>query len=168
MIRKAKKKEIPQILTLTRACAQQMKLQNIFQWNENYPSLDAFNQDLRRNELFVLILEEIIVGCITITPKIDSEYLPIKWLTPNKNNLYIHRLAIHPNFQGKGFAQTLMDFAENHGLINNYSSIRLDTFSKNKRNQNFYEKRGYKKLGEIHFPNQSEDPFYCYELLCKK
>jgi ribosomal protein S18 acetylase RimI-like enzyme len=168
MIRKAKKKEIQQILTLTRACAQQMKSQNIFQWNENYPSLDAFNHDLKRNELFVLILKEIIVGCITITTKIDKEYLQIKWLTPSKNNLYIHRLAIHPDFQGKGLAQLLMDFAENFALENNYSSIRLDTFSGNQRNQKFYELRGYKKLGEIHFPNQSEDSFYCYELLCKK
>ncbi len=168
MIRKAKKKEIQQILTITRACGQQMKSQNIFQWNENYPSIEAFNKDLKRNELFVLISEESIVGCITITQKIDKEYLPINWQTPNENNLYIHRLAIHPNFQGKGFAQTLMDFAENFALENNYSSIRLDTFSGNERNQIFYKKRGYKKLGEINFPNQSEDPFYCYELLCKK
>jgi len=168
MIRKAKKKEIQQILTITRACAQQMKSQNIYQWNENYPSLDAFNKDLKSNELFVIISEEIIVGCITITPKIDKEYLPIKWLTPNNSNLYIHRLAILPDYQGKGFAQLLMDFAENFALENNYSSIRLDTFSQNIRNQKIYEKRGYEKLGEIFFPNQSEHPFYCYELLCKK
>ncbi len=168
MIRKAKKKEIQQILIITRACGQQMKSQNIIQWNENYPSIKAFNKDLKRKELFVLISEEYIVGCITITPKIDKEYLPINWLTSNENNLYIHRLAIHPNFQGKGFAQTLMDFAENFALENNYSSIRLDTFSGNERNQKFYELRGYKKLGEVYFPNQSEDPFYCYELLCKK
>ena len=168
MIRKAKKKEIQEVLNITRACAQQMISEKIFQWNENYPSLDAFNNDLKRNELFVLISEKTVIGCVTITPQIDEEYLPIKWLTPNKNNLYIHRLAIHPDFQGKGFAQELMNFAENFAIENDYSSIRLDTFSQNQRNQRFYELRGYKKLGEIFFPNQSEDPFYCYELLCKK
>ena len=168
MIRKAKKKEIQEVLNITRACAQQMISEKIFQWNENYPSLDAFNNDLKRNELFVLISEKTVIGCVTITPQIDEEYLPIKWLTPNKNNLYIHRLAIHPNYQGKGFARVLMDFAENFAIENDYSSIRLDTFSQNQRNQRFYELRGYKKLGEIFFPNQSEDPFYCYELLCKK
>ena len=56
MIRKAKKKEIQEVLNITRACAQQMISENIFQWNENYPSLDAFNNDLKGNELFVLIL----------------------------------------------------------------------------------------------------------------
>ena len=165
MIRIAKKEEIHQIITITRACADFMSSQNIFQWNENYPSKEAFEKDLKQNELYVLIQNEKIVGCITITSKIDAEYIPIKWLTPNKNNIYIHRLAIHPKFQGKGFAQKLMDFAENFAIRNRYSSIRLDTFSKNKRNQKFYELRHYKRLGNCYFPNQSEDPFYCYELV---
>jgi ribosomal protein S18 acetylase RimI-like enzyme len=61
-----------------------------------------------------------------------------------------------------------MDFAEQFAIDNKYTSIRLDTFSKNSRNKNFYEIRGFKRLGEIHFPKQSEFPFYCYEWLCKK
>jgi len=168
MIRKAKKEEIPQLLAITRECARQMISQNIYQWNDIYPSKKAFENDVLRDELFVLIIENNLIGCIVLTPKIDEEYLTVKWLTPNKNNLYVHRLAIHPDYQGKGFAQKLMAFAENLAIKNDYSSIRLDTFSKNIRNQKFYELRGYKKLGSIYFPNQSDDPFYCYELLCKK
>ena len=95
----------------------------------------------------------------------DDEYAPIKWLTPNKNNIYIHRLAINPNYQGKGYAQQLMDYAEKWTKENNFSSVRLDTFSQNPRNQKFYELRGYKRLGNIYFPKQSEHPFYCYELI---
>ena len=64
-----------------------------------------------------------------------------------------------------GYAQEMMSFAEDFGRKNNYDSIRLDTFSKNVRNQHFYQQRDYKKLGNIFFPNQSEYPFYCYELL---
>ena len=105
---------------------------------------------------------------MVLTPSMDTEYIPINWLTVNDNNLYIHRLAIHPNNQGMGFAQILMDFAEQFAIDNKYISIRLDTFSKNVRNQKFYEIRGFKRLGEIHFPKQSEFPFYCYEWLCKK
>jgi ribosomal protein S18 acetylase RimI-like enzyme len=86
-------------------------------------------------------------------------------LTKNKNNIYIHRLAVHPNLQGKGYAQQLMKFAEHYAQENNVLSIRLDTFSQNKRNQKFYELRGYKKLGDIFFPKQSKHPFHCYELV---
>jgi ribosomal protein S18 acetylase RimI-like enzyme len=58
-----------------------------------------------------------------------------------------------------------MSFAEEFAQKNNYASVRLDTFSVNKRNQRFYELRGYKKLGDIYFPKQSEFPFHCYELI---
>ncbi len=168
MIRLAKKEETLKLLAITKACAEDMISRNIFQWNEHYPSIVAFDNDLKRNELYVLTSENVIIGCIVLTPNMDEEYLPIKWLTPNENNLYVHRLAIHPKFQGMGFAQKLMDFTEAFAIKNNYSSIRLDTFSKNDRNQKFYELRGYKKLGTIYFPKQSEFPFYCYERLCKK
>ena len=105
------------------------------------------------------------IGSITIAPKMDEVYKSVKWLTITSNNLYIHRLAIDPKMQGRGYAQKLMDFAENYGRQNNYESIRLDTFSKNKRNQKFYEQRGYVRLENVYFPDQSQDPFYCYELI---
>lgn len=165
MIRRATEKDIDRILTITKACAQHMITQRIFQWNDSYPNKSAFLNDIQRGELYVLEKNNSIVGCITISTLMDSEYVPIKWLTENKHNLYIHRLAILPEFQGQGFAQRLMDFAEDFAIKNNYTSIRLDTFSQNKRNQKFYELRGYKKLGAVYFPNQSEHPFYCYELV---
>ena len=95
----------------------------------------------------------------------DDEYIPVHWLSPNSKNLYIHRLAVHPEYQSKGYAQQLMDYAEAFAKANTFISIRLDTFSQNTRNQNFYEKRGYQRLGNIYFPKQSKHPFYCYELL---
>ncbi|MEW4922190.1 GNAT family N-acetyltransferase [Algibacter sp. 2305UL17-15] len=165
MIRKGTLKDINEIINVTKACAADMISQNIFQWNEFYPNKAIFQNDLERNEWYVLEVENSIIGCITISTFMDEEYAPISWLTPNKNNIYIHRLAIHPDFQGKGHAQNLMRFAENYAKENQFSSIRLDTFSQNKRNQKFYELRGYKKLGDIYFPKQSEHQFHCYELV---
>jgi ribosomal protein S18 acetylase RimI-like enzyme len=110
-------------------------------------------------------IDEKPVGTIVISTHMDQEYIPVKWLTPSYNNLYIHRLAVHPDHQKKGYAQQLMSYAENQGRANKYASIRLDTFSQNKRNQLFYEIRGYQKLGDIYFPKQSIDHFHCYELV---
>ena len=165
MIRLAKHDDIKRIIKITKACAKHMINNSIYQWNEHYPTISAFKKDIDRQELFVLENSKSIVGCIVISTLIDNEYLPVKWLTQNKNNIYIHRLAVHPGFQGQGLAQKLMNFAEDYAKTNNFLSIRLDTFSKNKRNQLFYELRGYKKLEEIYFPKQSEFPFYCYELI---
>ena len=165
MIRKAELHDIDPLMTVTKACAKHMIEQGIFQWNEHYPSRSAFENDVRRGELFVFEQNNSVVGSIVLSDHMDEEYIPIKWLTPNGKNLYIHRLAIHPIFQGKGYARLLMEFGENYATENNYSSVRLDTFSQNKRNQKFYELRNYKRLGNIYFPKQSEYPFYCYELV---
>jgi len=163
MIRKATYSDIESILLLTKACAQDMIRKGIYQWNEHYPNAIAFENDLKREELYVLTNENDILGTVVISSLMDEEYYDVDWLTPSDKNLYIHRLAVHPEHQGLGYAQKLMDFAENYAIENNYNSIRLDTFSKNSRNQKFYELRGYKRLGNIYFPKQSEHPFYCYE-----
>ena len=165
MIRKATILDIEPIMVITKACAKSMIAKGIYQWNEHYPNKTAFANDVKRNELYVLEIDNDIVGCIVVSTFMDQEYVPIKWLTKNENNIYIHRLAIHPKYQSLGYAQQLMDFAEQIAIENNYSSIRLDTFSQNIRNQKFYELRDYKRLGDIYFPKQSKYPFHCYELV---
>lgn len=164
MIRRANSSEIPKILAITGACARHMIERGILQWNESYPNRDQFLIDLNRNELYVLEHNNGLIGCITITSLKDPEYKAVDWLTPEGNHFYIHRLAIHPDYQRQGFAHQLMDFAEQLGKQKQVSSIRLDTFSQNLGNQKFYENRGYHKLGNIFLPNQSKYPFYCYEL----
>lgn len=165
MIREGTIKDIDAILNITKTCARHMINKQIYQWNEHYPNKKAFENDIIRKELVVIETKSELIGCITLSTFMDDEYIPVSWLTPNENNLYVHRLAVHPEFQGKGFAQKLMDYAENYAKTNSFASIRLDTFSKNERNQKFYEVRGYQRLGNIMFPKQSKYPFYCYELV---
>lgn len=164
MIQRAKILEIPEILSLTRACAADMINRGIYQWNDHYPSKSEFREDITRQRLFVKILEAEIIGVIALCSEMDPEYQQVKWLTPSGNNLYVHRLAVHPTHQGEGHARELMDFAEEKARAEGYISIRLDTFSQNRRNQKFYEIRGYERLGDVYFPKQSDHPFYCYEL----
>ena len=165
MIRKAKALEIVQLIAISKLCAAHMIANEIYQWNENYPNIKAFEQDLERGELYVLYNQDTLLGCITISNIKDSEYEAISWLTQDTKHYYIHRLAVSPAFQKKGYARKLMDFAESFAKQNAAVSVRLDTFSQNKRNQRFYENRGYQPLGNIYFPKQSQDPFYCYELI---
>ncbi len=165
MIRRAKISEINEILNLTRACAANMDNRGIYQWNEHYPSQKTFENDIERSELYVLENNHEIIGTMVITTIMDEEYIPIQWLTPNGKNVYIHRLSVLPDHQGQGYAQKLMDFAEDHAQKHDFVSVRLDTFSQNKRNQKFYETRGYHRLGDIYFPKQSKHPFHCYEMV---
>jgi ribosomal protein S18 acetylase RimI-like enzyme len=111
------------------------------------------------------LAKETILGCITVSSEKDEEYNVINWLTEDGLNYYIHRLAIHPKFQHQGNAKKLMDFAETFAKQQKARSVRLDTFSKNYRNQRFYEARNYQKLGDVYFPRQTTFSFHCYELV---
>jgi len=168
MIRLAKLSEIEEIIAITKACATKMISEKIYQWNEHYPNYQAFQKDVERGELYVLTngdSNEQIIGCITISSEKDAEYEAVDWLTEDGFQVYIHRVAIHPSFQHKGHAKQLMDYAEAFAKKQGAISIRLDTFSANKRNQRFYENRDYQRLGDIYFPRQSDLCFYCYELV---
>ena len=165
MIRKAKLNDLRKIKKLTEACAKALQQQNIFQWNAHYPSLKKLQNDIEKEELYVLEEENMIIAIIVLTPNMDEVYRNIDWLSKTSNNLYVHRLATHPEFWGKGYARRMMDFAEEFAKNKNFTSIRLDTFSKNIRNQKFYEARGYTKLGDVYFPHKNEYPFHCYEKL---
>ena len=165
MIRKATLKDLDAILKITKSCAEEMISKNIFQWNDSYPNRKAFENDIHNDRLYVREEKRKIIGSICVSDFMDEEYISVKWLSTNNNNIYIHRLAVDPTSQGQGFGQDMMNFAENFAKRKNYQSIRLDTFSMNVRNQRFYKQRGYRRLGSIFFPNQSKEPFYCYELI---
>ena len=50
-----------------------------------------------------------------------------------KKNIYVHRLAVHPNYQGQGHAKTIMNWIENKAIEAKCESVRLDTFSMNNK-----------------------------------
>ena len=165
MIRRGVHEDLTPILEITKNCAVKMDAMGIYQWNENYPNRNAFIDDIKNNELLVFTKGALLVGCMALCTKMDDVYKDVKWLTKDVKSLYVHRLAVDPQFQNKGIGKKLMDYAEDFAKKNNFISVRLDTFSKNKNNMRFYERRGYKRLEKVFFPEQSRFPFYCYELI---
>ena len=163
MIRKALSSDVAAIKKITEACARHMIANGIFQWNEHYPDLAVLTKDVKEGTVYVYLQNEIIVGCVMFSMAMDDFYQDIDWLTPNTKQLYVHRLAVHPEEQDKGVARKLMDFGETLAKENNCLSVRLDTFSQNPRNNRFYQARNYRKVGEVFFEQKSPYPFYCYE-----
>ena len=157
--------ELDRVKEIAEACAKNMIENNIFQWNDKYPSREIFKEDIKNKSLYVSKINQEVVGCIMFSFRKDDVYKTVNWITEDEYNLYIHRLAVDPIFQKRGIARKMMDFAEDFAKSNNYISVRLDTFSQNPRNNKFYKSRGYIKLDDVYFPRQSEFPFHCYEKL---
>ncbi len=67
MIRLAKIEEIDEIVAITRACAIKMIANGIHQWNKHYPTRDAFEHDVEREELYVLENSGNLLGSIVIS-----------------------------------------------------------------------------------------------------
>ena len=164
LIRKATIDDLVQVMQIIKSCTKHMISKNIFQWNEKYPNIETFQNDIKNEHLYVLSVQNNeLIGCVSITFEMDEFYKTIDWISPTTKNIYVHRLAVHPNNQGKGHAKTIMNFIEKKGIEKFCESIRLDTFSMNNKNNALYTKLGYQKLGQIYFRDQSEMPFNCYE-----
>lgn len=166
MIEPGKISEIETIIALTRACGKHLRENGIDQWDENYPDLESIKKDIQTKTLFTYKVKDEIVGIVVLNETQDKEYAEINWRTPlDSKNIVVHRLAVLPNYQGQGIARKIMNFAEEFAVKNKYDSIRLDTFSQNPRNQNFYLKRGYTELGSVFLKYKKEHPYICYEAL---
>ena len=159
----AKINDLDRVKNIANDCALEMISKGIFQWDENYPNIEIFKKDIDNQNLYVYRDNSIVLGCIMLSLSKDEVYNNVKWLTKDEKNLYVHRLAVDPQYQKKGIGKLLMDFAEEYGLYYGLISVRLYTFSKNDRNNKFYRSRNYIQLDDVYFPNQSEFPFHCYE-----
>jgi ribosomal protein S18 acetylase RimI-like enzyme len=110
----AKTTDLDGVMRIIKACAADLIRKKIFQWSEKYPSSEVFKNDIDKNTLFVAKHKSKIIGCVALCSNKDLEYKNVKWLTVDNKNLYIHRLAVDPNFQKKGIGKSLMDFAEDY------------------------------------------------------
>lgn len=163
---KGQKADIDEILELTDACGNHLRANGIDQWDENYPNYESILQDLETETLFAYREEGKIIGIVVLNSIQDEEYSELNWSTKETDrNIVVHRLAVHPDHQGKGIARTIMEFAERWAITHNYDAIRLDTYGQNERNQRFYRTRGYTELGKVYLKYKKEFPYYCYEML---
>ena len=96
--------QIDLIMKIIKACTRHMIDNGIFQWNDKYPTKQSFIDDINNNDLFVLKLENKIIGCVCASFDMDEFYKQIVWETSSKKNIYLHRLAIHPDYQGQGLS----------------------------------------------------------------
>lgn len=155
-----KKENLPQIMQLIKDATKDMDDKNIPQWDALYPDQKTIEADIENQTLFGLWIQNTLAGIIVLNEFQDKEYRAIDWKVDDHRPLVVHRLCISPDFQGKGFAKILMDFAENYARQNLYQSIRLDAFLLNPVSLGLYHKLGYDQRGLVTF---RKGDFYCFE-----
>ncbi len=90
----------------------------------DYPAL------IERGVVYVVEDDAKIVGVLVIYPLDDA--------------MLIENVATHPDDQGRGSGQQLLDFAEQKAREAGFTMMRLYTNEKFTANQDYYRKRGYR------------------------
>lgn len=161
-ITKASENQIDAILSLCKECSQNMLNNSLDQWDEVYPNREIFLNDIKNDSLFIANYDNSkeIIGCVVLNEYQDPEYGDIEWKHDGENIAVIHRLMVHPKYEGRGIAKSLVGFAEELAQKGQYDSVRLDVFQKNQRAVNFYHKLGYTVSGKVTF---RKGKFWCCE-----
>ena len=157
-------RHVDPVWTLMDRCNRALQADGVFQWDDVYPTREVVATDVRRGALFVLEDDdERCVASVVLDDTQAAEYTSLAW-TGEEPALVVHRLCVDPEAQGRGHAHRLMEFAELHAARSGYASVRLDAYTGNPRSVQLYRRRGYREVGQIHFPRR-ELPFWCFELI---
>jgi ribosomal protein S18 acetylase RimI-like enzyme len=162
LIRQATLLDIEPIMQLVKVVVPLMIQAGNFQWDDMYPNPAVFETDIQLQQLWLAEIDGTIAGIAAITTDQEPEYAKVGW-NINENAIVIHRLAVHPAYQGKGVAVALLKQAELIAANRNIPVLRVDTNSMNKATQALFPRLGYEFAGEIDLSFRPGLLFYCYE-----
>ena len=130
---------------------------NKTQWNSNYPNKDIIIDDINKNNLYVILDNDIICGVFVFIIGIEPnyEYIEGSWKYDLEYGT-IHRLASSQT--KKGIFNECLEFCKSK---HNY--IRVDTHNDNKVLQKLLEKNGFTISGTIYVSDGT--PRIAYEYM---
>lgn len=172
-LRQATSSDFDQIMMILKDGANQLAERGVEQWQGDYPSPDQIKEDIENGWAYLAQSDDDqTVGAIAIVPGPDHVYdnLHGDWLIDTDRYLVIHRVAIHSQHAGHGYATQLLEGVINH-IRNNrpdIDSIRIDTHEDNKAMQHLIDKMGFSRVGELHGVYRPDEISYVYEMPTKE
>ncbi|WCT13871.1 GNAT family N-acetyltransferase [Mucilaginibacter jinjuensis] len=162
LIRLATTADVPAIMQMIAKVVPLMRAAGNYQWGDDYPNPQVFNKDIELSQLWVADIDGAVAGVSAITTDQDPEYTDAGW-DITEPAIVTHRIAVNPDYQGKGVAKALMQQAETVALQRGITILRVDTNSENQATQALFPKLGYTYSGEIGLAKRPGLRFFCYE-----
>lgn len=163
-IRSATQADLSAIMELLPRAVTDMNVGGNPQWGPNYPTVEHYIEALEGGSLYTVISSEgVVLGCASLNTDEDPAYAPLPWSVPSPA-MVIHKMVVDPNAQRQGVASALFDHCEMLARGQGLASLRIDTYTKNERMQALILKKGFQRVGHVHFtPNPL--PYPCFEKL---
>lgn len=156
-LRQARFEDIPSILEIYRDASKQMALMGIDQWQNGYPNQELLEDDIKRQESFVLCDGHVVVASAMVSSEKEISYDTIDGAWHHAEPYYVvHRFCVSTTQTRKGYAQKMM-----HAILEHFSNpvIRIDTHLDNQPMLAFLEGFGFQRAGLIRLHNSIEkDP----------
>ncbi|MDO5813432.1 MAG: GNAT family N-acetyltransferase [Bacillota bacterium] len=148
ILRQTKLEDVSRVMEIINQAKSYFKENGIDQWQDGYPNEETIKRDIEKNEAYVLVDEDQIVGTCMVTIHGETAYNRIdgKWLL-NSPYICVHRIAVDNKCKGKGLASTILDQAV--AMYPDYHSVRMDTHNDNLSMQKFLTKYGFQHCGTI-------------------
>lgn len=136
------------------------------QWSDDdAPTEQSIHDALTEEKIYVLKINKKIIGSAILTNDDDPAYENIQygnWENLDQNYYSIHRFAIDPSENGKGYAKLFFKLLTMVAREEGASDIRVDTHPVNKAMQNVILSNGYVFRGIVQLPIKNGER-YAYE-----
>jgi GNAT superfamily N-acetyltransferase len=141
----ANSKDIKDVVSLLNKATLKLHEKGINQWV--YPwNPKEIEKDVLKKYVYLLKSDDLIVGTFSIK---DME--PTDFFNVEPNSKYLYRLAISPEYQGKGLGLEILNYCFEYVRKMNVS-LFLDCWAGNGKLRSFYKNAGFKHVGD--FPEE--------------
>jgi ribosomal protein S18 acetylase RimI-like enzyme len=161
-IEAASMNDLKAITSLYTSVTKNLRNNGVTQWDRFYPNRFVISKDLKNGQLHAILEEGFCIGAVVVNSEQSSKYSGLPWKDQEGRPAVIHRLAVHPDSQGKGIGKKMLHYSEELAKSQGYTSIRLDAYTANPAAITMYERAGYHPIGQIRFPLRKE-PYQCFE-----
>ncbi len=164
-VKQAKMEDMEHVFSLYSDCIRQMESEKLIQWDDTYPDRQLLTSDMEAGSLYIVRdpdNDRKVIGAVVMDKFQHPEYQNVKWKHTKGKIIVFHRIAVHPDAQGKGLARRFLDMMDEKAKKLGFNIARLDTYSANKRVIKFIEAHGFKKAGKVSL-DERQEPYFCYE-----
>lgn len=153
-VRRAKRRDLPMIMPIFEEARATMAALGIDQWQNGYPERRVIEQDIGRNESYVLTIDHLIVASFSLLFREEPTYHNIydgTWLSaPDAHYGVLHRVAVSAASRRRGLAGWIIDYAVEQCRNRKLTSLRIDTHEGNTPMRRMLKKNGFAYCGIIY------------------
>ena len=151
--------DIDEIFRLYKIASEYQKSkQTVVVWPEFKKQL--VETEIAENRQWKLIIDEEI-ACVWATTFNDEQI----WEERNADAaIYIHRIATNPNFRGKKFISSIVEWAGEYAKSKGKNYVRLDTLGNNTKLIEHYTNAGFRFLGMFDLKNTNGLPDHYHNI----